>query len=227
MATVEPPALHEEIEQRLDLRGIGWDRYVTISDALPDRRGLRLIYLDGSLTFLTLSRRHDWYVENVAQIVTAVAFHCGLRWNIAGSATFRLEGLGAGVEGDRTYYFGDHAAQMSGNRNIDLTTQPPPDLAIEVEVTHPADQAMATYARIGVPEVWRISPARGGVGFWSLGEAGTYETIAWSKSLPMLSDRDILGQLILADEIPEYADWFGQMQRWVRDVIVPRVGQEH
>ena len=31
---------------------------------------------------------------------------------------------------------------MSGPVDIDLATQPPPDLAIEVEVTHPADKAM-------------------------------------------------------------------------------------
>ena len=63
---------------------------------------------------------------------------------------------------------------MSGPINIDLATQPPPDLAIEVEVGNPADKAIATYARIGVPEVWRLDVRRTTVTFLLLGEDGAY-----------------------------------------------------
>jgi len=226
MATAEVLPVVEEAEQRLDLPGIGWDRYITISDALPERRGVRLFYLDGSLTFLTLSRRHDWFVDQLDMILKEVALACDVAFDIAGSATLRREDREAGLEGDRTYYFGANAALMGGPIDIDLTTQPPPDLAIEVEVSHPADKAMRIYARLGVPEVWRVDARRGTVGFWTLADDGGYRPASRSRGLPMLGPEDVLAQLHLADEIKQYNRWHAQLTRWVRDVIVPRVGRQ-
>ena len=39
--------------------------------------------------------------------------------------------------------------------HIDLTVDPPPDLAIEIEITQSALQRMSIYAALGVPELWR------------------------------------------------------------------------
>ena len=58
-----------------------------------------------------------------------------------------------GVEGDQTYYFAN-AARVRGKKKIDLRRDPPPDLAIEVVVTHDADEAVEVYRRFRVPEVW-------------------------------------------------------------------------
>ena len=52
-ATLAAPAVIEQ-EQRLDLAGVSWQQYVQIADALPERRGLKIIYLDGRLTFVTV-----------------------------------------------------------------------------------------------------------------------------------------------------------------------------
>ncbi len=226
MSKVELTPRLEEAEQRLDLGGIGWDRYVTISDALPERRGVRLAYLDGSLTFLTLSRRHDWFVDQLDTIVKVVALACDISLDVAGSATLRREDRGAGVEGDRTYYLGASAELMGGPIDIDLTTQPPPDLAIEVEVTHPADKVMRIYARLGIPEVWRIDAGRETVGFWVLDEGGAYQPAARSRGLPILGPEDVLAQLYLADEFRSFNRWHAQLTQWVRDVILPRIGRE-
>jgi Uma2 family endonuclease len=212
-----------EGEQRLVLTGINWGQYVTISDALPDRPCLRLIYLDGRLTFLGTSRRHDRLAERMGHLVVAVANGCGILWEPAGQATFRLEGRGAGVEGDKTYYFGVNAERMLGPQDIDLTTQPPPDLAIEVEVTHPADEAMATWGRLGVPEVWRFGSDHGTLGFWLRRDDGTYAPAVRSAGLSVLEPGDVLGQLRLAEELGS-ARWYAQLDGWVRDVLVPRRG---
>ncbi len=214
----------EEGEQRLVLSGIGWDQYVTINDAFPERRGLRMIYIDGSLTFLTLSLRHDWRAECLGMIVTSVAFGCGMEWEVAGSATFRLQELNVGVEGDRTYYFGAHAERMRGPQDIDLTTQPPPDLAIEVEVTHPATHSMAVYGRLGVPEVWRLDARRRTLAFLVLGEGGAYHPAARSRGLPLLGPEDVLDQLRLAEELGLSSRWFAQLTNWIRDTLLPRAG---
>ncbi len=46
---------------------------------------------------------------------------------------------------------------MRGKRQLDLTTDPPPDLVVEVELTSSSRRRLAIYAAIKVPEVWKVS----------------------------------------------------------------------
>src|SRR5690606_1705069 len=100
---------------------------------------------------------HDWFAELLGILVTTVATGCGIEWEPSGQATYRHPDLDAGIEGDRVFYIGANAGPMRGPLNIDLSTQPPPSLAIEVEHTHPANEATVAWGRIGVPEVWRFN----------------------------------------------------------------------
>ena len=118
-----------------------------ISDALDDQPGLRMIYCDGRLVFAGESRRHDWFAERLGEFVKAMARGLGIPWEDAGGATFRRENMYAGLEGDKTFYFGEHAVLMRGPLDIDLAAQPPPDLAVEVEVSHSADAAVVAWGR--------------------------------------------------------------------------------
>lgn len=211
---VEPGQVYE-------LGGVGFEGYEAIGDALPECPAVRMIYIDGRLTFVTTSRRHDWIADRFGEITKAVALGCGVSWEAAGRATFRRKGLGAGIEGDRTFYFGAHARIMRGGINIDLEVQPPPDLAVEVEVSHPADSAMLTWGRLGVPEVWRIHEEDWDLSYWLRHEDGSYARSARSLCLPMLSTEDVTRQLRLAEERIS-SDWFLGLHAWVRDVIAPR-----
>lgn len=220
-ATIAGP---DQDEQRLVLHGIDWANYVTIGDVLGERAGARLIFLDGRLTFLTKSHRHEWFAGCLDHLVVAVALACEVFCEPAGETTFRREDSGAGVEGDRTYYLGPNAEVMRGPlQEIDLTTQPPPDLAVEVEVTHPADEAMRTYGRLGVPEVWRFDVDRGTVGFWLRREDGTYFASSRSLALPALHVDDVRDQMDLAGDLG-FTRWKKQLDGWLLDVIVPRLG---
>ena len=67
-----------------------WDAYAAIGDAIPDPRGLRMVFVEGRLTFLTVSRRHEWYAEAIAELFKAVVLGCGIDWAGSGSATYRL-----------------------------------------------------------------------------------------------------------------------------------------
>lgn len=224
MATTLTDPIIVEDDQQFLIRGIAWRQYVTISDALPERRDLRVIYLDGRLTLMTTSRRHDWFADCLGHFVVAVANGCGILWEPAGRSTFRRDDLEVGVEGDQTYYFGAHAEQMKGPQDIDLTTQPPPDLAIEVEVTHPADDSMGVWGRLGVPEVWRFGVDRRTLSFWLRRPDGIYAPTDRSAGLPMLTSADVSEQIGLADSLGTAA-WYAQLGDWVRNVLVPRLDQ--
>src|SRR5947199_5995008 len=110
---------------------------------------------------------------------------------------------------------------MRGPHDIDLTTQPPPDLAIEVEVTHSADDAVAAWGRLGVPEVWRLDAHRWTLAFGLRRDDGTYAPAARSAAFPVLEPADVLAQLRLAEELGS-SRWFAQLGGWVRDVLAQR-----
>ena len=210
-------------EPRIVIPGLSYGQYTTIAGALTGQKNLKLVFIDGRLTLLSPTRRHEWSNRRLDHLIIAVADGCGILWEDAGSATYRREDVGVGVEGDGTYYFGPHAEVMKGSKDIDLATQPPPDLAIEVEVTHPAGDAVSVWGRLGVPEVWRFDARRRGVTFLQRRDDGTYAPIDRSLCLPGLRPEDVLGQLKLADEMGS-ARWYSQLAGWVRDVIAPRMG---
>ena len=209
-------------ERHFVLDGIGYDAYVAIDDALGDGHGVRLIYVEGRLAFVTASRRHEWYARRIAELVKAVASATGVVWEDAGSATYRRREKEVGVEGDETFYFGVHAELMRGAVNVDLSSQPPPDLAIEVEISHPADDAMIVYGRLGVPEVWRLDVDAWIFSFCLRRDHGSYEAAIRGLALPWLATTDILDQLQLADALG-VALWNAQLTEWVRTTILPRM----
>jgi Uma2 family endonuclease len=208
-------------DQRLVLRDVPWESYVAINDAMVERPSIRMSYCDRRLTLLTESRKHGWSSRCLFALVVALAEGLGMSCEVAGSATFRKQEKSGGVEGDETFYFGEHAERMKGPQDIDLHVQPPPDLAIEIEVSHSADDAVTVWGRLGVPEVWRFDPIARECSFWKRRRNGTYAPRARSVAFPKLTPADVLEQMQQADQLT-YGAWNTQLRRWVRKEIVPR-----
>jgi Uma2 family endonuclease len=217
-----PAALTENGEQRFVMERVSWDAYVKINEALDDQPGLRMIYCDGRLVFAGKSRRHEWLSECLGHLVLGIAAQLGIPCEPAGEATYRLREREAGLEGDRTFHLGANAVRMRGGKNYDFSTDPPPDLAIEVEVSHPADDAMKAWGRAGVPEVWRFEAETSTCSFWNRREDGSYEKTALSASLPQLNSDDVVA-LIRQAQAVGMAPWLAQLSDWVDRVIRPRL----
>jgi Uma2 family endonuclease len=100
-----------------------------------------------------------------------------------GSTTFRRRELRKGLEPDECYYI-QHEEQIRNREEIDLTRDPPPDLVIEIDITHRAIGREAIYAGLGVPEVWRYDGLR--LIALRLGPDGKYLPIETSAAFPFL-----------------------------------------
>ena len=220
--TLAAPGIGEQ-EQCLTFSGLSWRQYKAVLKAFPEQAGLRITYLDGRVTLLSPKRRHNWHEHLLGRLVEAVASGLGIVWEPSGHTTYRREDLGGGVEGDQTFSFGDHAELMLGPVDVDLSTQPPPDLAIEVEVTHGADDSVTVWGRLGVPEVWRFHVKRETIVFGVRQEDGTYAPVPRSAALPVLEPDDVLSQLRLAGQLGS-SRWYAQLDGWVRNVLLPRRG---
>jgi len=212
-------------DECFEILGLDWSAYVAISDALGDQPKLRTLYLDGSLTFLSPAFIHESSEDYFDKIILAIVIGCEIEIIPIGSTTLRKVKGEVGLEGDKAYYLGEKAVEMSGMRALDLNLDPPPDLAIEVENSNMADKSMAIYARLGVAEVWRHDVRRGKLSFWSLGADGQYTAIERSLGFPFLEPEDVLFQIKRAEEIGSFNRWFVQLNEWVRDEIRPRLAQ--
>ncbi|NJO17040.1 MAG: Uma2 family endonuclease [Thioploca sp.] len=69
-----------------------------------------------------------------------------------GSTTFKNEIMAQAVEADECFYI-QNEAKVRGQDRLDLTIDPPPDLAIEIDITFRT--LFDNYEQLGIPELWR------------------------------------------------------------------------
>src|SRR3954454_19090485 len=154
MATiVEPRPRTSEPEPRIVLRGVGWEGYERMLELVGDRP-IRLTYDRGDLELMVPSHDHERYKSLLGRLIETLTLELDLPCDAAGSTTWRKQLEDRGLEPDECYYLAN-AERVSG-RKIDLEVDPPPDLAIEVEISRSALDRMGIYAALGVPEVWRF-----------------------------------------------------------------------
>jgi Uma2 family endonuclease len=146
------PAIGEE---RLVLRDITWDGYLQILAALPESRGARLTYDDGVLEITAPLEEHEFSADNIAYFLLTLVELMGLRLKSMGSTTMKYPGLKKGAEPDKAFYIQNHA--LVQGRTVDFAQDPPPDLVVEVDITHTDIQKNQFYARLAVPEFWRFN----------------------------------------------------------------------
>ena len=176
-------------EQKVILHGISWETYERLLADKEDRPVPRLAYDRGALEAMRPSFEHEGLARNISVVVTVVAEELEIDELDAGSTTFKREDLERGFEPDGCFYI-QHAGRIRGKRRIDLTTDPPPDLVIEVDITSPSLNKLSIYAGIGVPEVWHHDGER--LTIFCL-EGDRYVGVAASRVLPPLDGDTMSG----------------------------------
>lgn len=156
---VQTSSLLEIIEALPDsstlvLHEVSWAEYEDLLALLPDNPRFRLSYDQGTLEIMTLSPRHERLKSLFAPLLAVLTEELNLNLVGLGSTTFRRSEAARGLEPDDCYYI-HHAERIMGQDTIDLATDPPPDLVVEVDISHPSLDKFPIYVSLGVPEVWR------------------------------------------------------------------------
>jgi Uma2 family endonuclease len=136
------------------LPSIRWQTYRAIADDLESQPSKRLTYDNGLLEIRMPSDLHENYKKLLGRIVEALTESLGIEIRSLGSMTCDREDLARWLEPDQCYYI-QNEAQVWGKDKINLQIDPPPDLAIEIDITSSSLNRFAIYAKLGVPEVWR------------------------------------------------------------------------
>jgi Uma2 family endonuclease len=140
--------------QRFFLPGVGWDAYDTLLRAVGDRH-IRMNYAKGDLELVTPLFPHERYSKLLGRLIETLTVEMGIEATNAGSMTLRREELDRGLEPDECFYIQNEHV-IRDRPIIDLSIDPPPDLAIEIDITSSSIDRQEIYARLGVPELWRF-----------------------------------------------------------------------
>ena len=206
--------------QRVLLENVSWQEFEAILEELGEHRAARVAYDNGILEIMTPLPEHERNKEIISDLVKALLEELDIEFLPLGSTTFKNQFMSKGIESDNCFYVQNEPA-VRGKDRLDLTVDPPPDLALEIDVTsrtHPN-----IYEALGVPELWRFEKGRLQI---NLLKDGKY--IESRSSL-------IFPNLPLTQVIPEYCQQCTNVGRnktmrafraWVREQISQNFGNE-
>ncbi len=209
MATsIRPP---EPIAQHIILHHISWTTYERLLAEHEGRQSPRFVYDRGDLEIMVLSFEHEQLNRLLADIVTVMALEMNLDFANAGSTTFNREDLARGFEPDTCFYV-QHADDIAGKKRIDLAQDPPPDLVIEIGITHPSLPKLPIYAAVGVPEVWHFDGDRVAI---LLLQGDAYTAAEHSVAVPHLT-REQLTDFLHTSQHMKRVEWLRHVRDWAR-----------
>jgi Uma2 family endonuclease len=197
----------------LKLSHVPWRMYSRLLRTFEDRPGVRLTYDRGELEIMSPLLLHDDDGRFLGRLVFTLTEELGMPLHAGGSTTLRWKLKQRGLEPDECFWIA-HASQMAGVRRLDLRIHPPPDLAIEVDVTHSSLNRMGIYAALGIPEVWRLD--NDALSFYVLDVDSNYRLVMASPTFAGVSPADLLPFLREAHDATDQNQVTRKFREWVR-----------
>jgi Uma2 family endonuclease len=194
------------------LKGISWETYQALVRELESQPGKRLSYDHGLLEIFMPLPPHEKNKKYAARFVEILTEEWGIEICSLGSCTWSRQDLAKGVEADECYYIQNESA-IRGKVAIDLMIDPPPDLAIEIDITSPSIPRLPLYAALRIPEVWQFDGTH--MKFLSLVD-GAYQQVERSLSLPLLTPEVLETWLVQAMTMGE-TSWARALRAWARE----------
>lgn len=154
--TIASPELLAQlpVDSTLILRNVPWDGYEGLLEAAGEAAGLRIAYDQGTLQIVTLSPERESYSRLIERLVDRLSARLHVKVLFFGSSTIKRKDRGRGAEPDACFYV-KTAAVIGRKIQLDFATDPPPDIVVEIDITHDSVSKFPLYAALGVPELWR------------------------------------------------------------------------
>jgi Uma2 family endonuclease len=202
-------------EQRTVLHNISWQTFEALLKDTGEDRGSRFAYDCGTLEIMTPLFEHENPKIQLDRFIVALAEELEIEIKSAGSTTLKRKIENRGIEPDNCYYIQNELA-VRGRQELDLETDPPPDLAIEIDITSSSVNKFGIYSALGVPELWRYNGRV--LKFYQLAE-GQYVECEFSRAFPLVSVTDMSRVIEQSKTTGEIA-LLKSFRAWVRDNIV-------
>ncbi|MBG0747718.1 MAG: Uma2 family endonuclease [Planktothrix agardhii KL2] len=179
--------LTEHRADRVVLYNISWQQFENLLINLGQTRAARIAYDNGTFEIMTPLPKHEYYKEAIGISIQDIAEELNINYESYGSTTWKREARLAGIEPDNCFYF-QNEAKIRGRLELNLNQDPPPDLALEIDMTHKSLNRFPIYARLGIPEIWCYDS--GELKIYQL-QQETYREVETSSVFPMLRVQEI------------------------------------
>ncbi|GDZ93441.1 protein of unknown function DUF820 [Planktothrix agardhii CCAP 1459/11A] len=137
--------------QHLILRQVSWKEFEAILEEMGEHRASRVAYYQGVLEIRMSLPEHEKAKIMIGEFVKILLDELEIDWEPYGSTTFKRPEMAVGLEPDDCFYI-QNSPLMIGKQRVNLSVDPPPDLAIEVDVT--SKTKLDAYLTLDVPELW-------------------------------------------------------------------------
>ncbi|MHC5824679.1 MAG: Uma2 family endonuclease [Nostoc sp.] len=199
-------------EQRTVLQNVSWETFEALLRDTGEDRGSRFAYDCGVLEIMTPLFEHENPKSNFGNFIIALAEELGIEIRSAGSTTLKRKISKRGIEPDTCYYIQNELA-IRGKETLDLENDPPPDLAIEIDITSSSVNKLGIYSALGVTELWRYDGQN--LKFYQLIE-GQYVECKFSIAFPIVSVSEISRFIERSKSMGEIA-LLKSFRAWVRE----------
>lgn len=202
--------------QKLLLRDITWLEFEQILEELGEHRGSKIAYRYPLLEIMTPLPEHEsnkLFISNFIEILLELSER---EFYPLGSTTFKNQLMQYGIEPDNCFYI-ENEAKIRGKDRLNLTLDPPPDLALEIDVTsrtHPD-----IYTQLGVPELWQFEQEN--LQILAL-ENGVYKPVDFSPHFPNLPLKEIIPKYLKQVKTGGRNKTMKAFRKWASEQILDR-----
>jgi Uma2 family endonuclease len=197
--------------QSIQLQDINWNEFEAILEELGDKRASRIAYSDRVLEIRMPLPEHEVDKELIGDMVKILLEELDINNECFGSTTFKRQDMMKGIEPDQCFYI-RNSAVMIGKRRLDLMIDPPPDLAIEVDVT--SKTGLDAYQGLSVPELWRVEEGKLRI---SVLQGTQYVDSDMSPCFPSFPLRETISELLERSQTEGRSQTLKVFRRWVQD----------
>lgn len=198
---------------QLLLKDVSWQMFENILEELGESRAARVSYSKGVLEIMTPLPEHEDDKSMIGDLVKALLEELDIEFRSLGSTTFKNQEMLQAVEADECFYIQNEAA-IRGKKRIDLSIDPPPDLAIEIDIT--SRTKFNNYEALGVPELWRYDGRKLQI---NVLQAGKYVESKISHNFPNLPIGAVIHQYVEQSKVQGRNATMKVFRNWVKGQI--------
>ncbi|MEG4010898.1 MULTISPECIES: Uma2 family endonuclease [unclassified Microcoleus] len=199
---------------RVLFHDVSWLEFEAILEELGEHRASRIAYSKGILEIRMPLPEHEFNKEIIGDMVKILLEELEIDRECFGSTTFKRQSMLQGIEPDNCFYI-QNSALMIGKKRIDLSIDPPPDLAIEVDLT--SKTQLDAYEALGVPEIWRYENKRLQI---NVLENGKYVESAISPTFPNLPIIEAISEYCEQSQTAGTSQTLRLFRKWVIEQIL-------
>lgn len=158
--------------------------------------------------------KHEVDKELIGDVVKILLDELEIDCECFGSTTFKGETMESGIEPDQCFYI-EHHARMRSKRRVELNVDPPPDLAIEVDVT--SKTQLNVHEKLGVPELWRYEKNQ--LKVYLLQPGKEYEEVSTSPTFPRLAIQDLVAEVLVQSRDIARSPALRAFRKRIREIV--------